>query len=150
MQWLVNDLAANSAQNVIAMWHHPRFSSGATTNFVDVQPFVDALYAAHADLILVGHDHIYERFALLGPSGAPDPNGMRHITLGTGGESHHSIGTVRTGSEVRNVTTYGVLRLVLHQASYDWDFYPSPASASPTPARRRSSAPTRRRARPSC
>ena len=65
VQWLVNDLAANSARNVIAMWHHPRFSS-STTNFTEMQPFVDALYAAHADLILVGHDHIYERFAPLG------------------------------------------------------------------------------------
>ena len=58
------------------------------------------------------------------PSGAPDPNGMRYITVGTGGSSHHSVGTVKAGSEVRNVSTFGVLRLVLHPASYDWEFYP--------------------------
>jgi hypothetical protein len=84
VQWLNSDLAANSTKNIIAMWHHPRFSSGAT-QLTDVQPFFDSLYAAHADLILVGHDHIYERMGLTGPTGAADPNGIRLFTVGTGG-----------------------------------------------------------------
>ena len=28
--WLKADLAANSSKNVIALWHKPRYSSGAT------------------------------------------------------------------------------------------------------------------------
>ncbi len=45
--WLKADLAApaNAGKNVIAIWHKPRFSSGIT-NLTDVQPLVDALYAA--------------------------------------------------------------------------------------------------------
>ena len=87
-----------------------RASAPAPTNFTDVQPFVDALYAAHADLILLGHDHIYERFGLHGPTGAADPNGIRHITVGTGGVEPSRVGTVRANSEVRNASTYGVLQ----------------------------------------
>ena len=105
------------------MWHHPLFSS-STSNATEVQPFVNALYAAHADLILLGHDHIYERFAPLGPTGASIRTACATSRVGTGGSSHHSVGTVKTGSEIRNVSTYGVLRLVLHPASYDWEFLP--------------------------
>ena len=36
------------------------------------QPFWQALYDANADLVLVGHDHDYERFAPQTPSGALD------------------------------------------------------------------------------
>ena len=124
VQWLVSDLAANSSRNVIAMWHHPRISSGAS-NFTEYQPFVDALYAAHADLVLVGHDHIYERFTLLGPTLNADPtNGIRYITVGTGGASHHAVGTIKPTSQAHDVATWGVLRLVLHPTSYDFEFFP--------------------------
>jgi hypothetical protein len=122
--WLEADLAANLSKNVIALWHKPRFSSG-TTNLTDVQPFLDDLYAAGADLILVGHDHIYERFAPLNASGTPDPTfGIRNNTLGTGGAGHHSVGSPIPGSEIRNATTYGILKLTLHATSYDWQFMP--------------------------
>ena len=75
------------------MWHHPRYSSSHVETRPRCSRSSTRCYAAHADLVLVGHDHIYERFALLGPNGALDPNGMRHFTVGTGGSSHHSVGT---------------------------------------------------------
>ena len=58
--WLKADLAANSTKNVIALWHKPRYSSGAT-QYQAVQPLWDDLYAAGVDILLDGHDHIYER-----------------------------------------------------------------------------------------
>ena len=58
--WLEADLAANSTENVIAVWHKPRYSSGAT-NYQDMQALWDDLYAAGVDILLDGHDHIYER-----------------------------------------------------------------------------------------
>ena len=58
--WLETDLAANSGKNVIAVWHKPRYSSGAT-DYQALQPLWDALYAAGVDILLDGHDHIYER-----------------------------------------------------------------------------------------
>ena len=58
--WLKADLAAHSTMNVIAEWHRPRWSSGTTTTTA-LQPLWDDLYAAGVDLLLDGHDHIYER-----------------------------------------------------------------------------------------
>ena len=44
-------------------------------------------YAAGADVILNGHDHDYERFALQDWNGQADPQGIRQIVVGTGGRS---------------------------------------------------------------
>ena len=41
--------------------------------------------AAGADLVIAGHEHIYESFAPRNASGAPDPGGMREFVVGTGG-----------------------------------------------------------------
>ena len=45
--------------------------------------------------------------------------------VGTGGESHYGFGTVRPNSQVRNATTFGVMKLTLHSNSYDWRFLPA-------------------------
>src|SRR5207244_11321878 len=89
LAWLRADLAAHPAACTLAYWHHPRFTSANSfggTNLV--APFWTALYNAGADLVLVGHDHDYERFALQAPSAAPDPRaGLREIVVGPGGRS---------------------------------------------------------------
>ncbi len=122
--WLVADLAANASKNVIAVWHKPRFSSGAT-NLVAMSDLVTSLYAAGVDIGLVGHDHIYEVFEPLDPAGNLDPAfGIRHMTVGTGGAEHHAAGTQRPNSIALNDDTYGVTRLVLHPTSYEWKFFP--------------------------
>ena len=128
--WLKADLAANSTKNVIALWHKPRYSSGAT-DYQAVQPLWDDLYAAGVDILLDGHDHIYERTAPM-KSGATlasepvaDPTyGITQFTVGTGGEGHHGLSTTMPTSEVRNAATYGILKLTLHANSYDWVFLP--------------------------
>ena len=47
----------------LAYWHHPRFSSGEHGSDPTYAAFWQALYDANADVVLVGHDHDYERFA---------------------------------------------------------------------------------------
>ncbi len=128
--WLKADLAANSSKNVIALWHKPRYSSGAT-NYQALQPLWDALYAAGVDILLDGHDHIYERTApmksgatLTDPPVADPTYGIRQFTVGTGGEAHHGLSTTLPTSEVRNDTTFGIFKLTLHATSYDWVFLP--------------------------
>jgi hypothetical protein len=124
--WLRADLAAHSNVCTLAYWHHPRFNSGASHgNNTAVANFWNALYAYGADVVLNGHEHIYERFAPQTPDAIADPvNGIRQFTVGTGGRSHYTIGTVKANSEVRNGSTYGVLKLTLHATSYDWEFVP--------------------------
>lgn len=124
--WLRADLAAHANVCTLAYWHHPRFNSGASHgNNTAVAPFWDALYQYGADVILNGHEHVYERFAPQTPAAVADPAaGIRQFTVGTGGRSHYTFGTIQPNSEVRNGTTYGVLKLTLHATSYDWQFVP--------------------------
>jgi acid phosphatase type 7 len=44
--------------------------------------------------------------------------------VGTRGEGHGKIRTVKRNSQVRNANTYGVLRLTLGPTSYDRKFVP--------------------------
>jgi hypothetical protein len=121
-RWLQDDLAAHPAACTLAYWHHPRYSSGLHGDDVRTEPFWQLLTAAHADLVLVGHDHDYERFA--------PQRGIRQITAGTGGRSLYIFrATADPNSEVRNATTFGVLQLTLHPTSYDWRFVPEPGQA---------------------
>ena len=125
-QWLRADLAAHQTVCTLAYWHHPRFNSGASHgNDVNVAPFWNALYDFNADVIVNGHEHVYERFAPQSPSAVADgARGIRQFTVGTGGRSHYTFGTIQPNSEVRNGSTYGVLKLTLHATSYDWQFVP--------------------------
>ncbi len=123
-QWLRADLAAHAgADCTLAYWHHPRFSSGLHGSDESMHDLVQALYEHGADVVLAGHDHHYERFAPLDPSGAPDPEGgIRHFVAGTGGNRTYPIGPALEGSEARFTNGYGLLRLELRERSYSWEY----------------------------
>jgi len=126
-QWLRADLAAHQNQCVLAYWHQPHFSSGSHGNDDGghnlTGAFWQALYDYRADVVLNGHDHDYERFGPQTPAGALDPQlGLRQFVIGTGGKSRSSLVAARPNSEIRDSSTYGVLRLTLHPGSYDWRF----------------------------
>ena len=120
--FLEADLAGRTNRCVLAYWHHMRFSSGSTHgNDSRSAPLWDRLYAARADVVLGGHEHMYERFAPQTPSAQASAVGLRQFTVGTGGKALHGIGTVRANSEVR-LFRFGVLRMTLHPTSYEWRF----------------------------
>ncbi|MEO6295225.1 MAG: metallophosphoesterase [Candidatus Limnocylindria bacterium] len=121
-EWLVADLAASDATCTLAYMHHPRFSSGPHGDYPPVAPLWDALDEADADLLLVGHDHLYERFAPQTPVGVADPDGIRQFTVGTGGYDLYRAERVAPNSELIIDDTFGVLELTLHADSYDWRF----------------------------
>lgn len=125
--WLKTDLASLDQEKcVVAYMHHPRVSSSKHGNHDVVQPLWDTLYQAGADIVLSGHDHVYERFAPLAPDGSPDADrGMRYFLVGTGGKEFYDFKDIKTGSEVRNNTEYGVLKLDLKPDSYNWKFLPA-------------------------
>jgi hypothetical protein len=125
-QWLRADLAAHPASCALAYWHHPRFSSGQQGSSSAMQDIWQALYDYGADVVLSGHDHDYERFAPQTATGRADQAlGIREFVVGTGGRNHTSFSTgIVANSEVRDSTTFGVLKLVLHATSYDWQFLP--------------------------
>jgi hypothetical protein len=124
-QWLRADLATNTATCTLAYWHRPLFSSGSGYgNDPSTRALFQALYEFGADIVISGHDHNYERFGPQDPNGQADPTGIREFVVGTGGVALRPIGTIRPNSEVRNATTYGVLKLTLDPTSYIWEFIP--------------------------
>jgi len=124
MAWLRGDLEANKDKAcTVAYWHHPLFSSGQHGSQTFMQPFWQTLYDYGVDVVLNGHDHDYERFALQDPNGNADPlHGIREFVVGTGGRANRIANTYQPNQEVYSDATNGVLNLTLHPTSYDWQF----------------------------
>jgi hypothetical protein len=125
-QWLHEDLAQHPVTCTLAYFHKPLFSSGAKHgNDPLMKPLWEILYNAGADVVVNGHDHDYERFALQDSNGKADSShGMREFVVGTGGKNHRPFAAPKPNSEVRNADTFGALKLTLHAKSYDWQFIP--------------------------
>lgn len=122
LAWLEQDLASSGASRpgacTLAYWHHPRWSSGrhGTNDMTDA--LWDALTAAGADVVLVGHDHDYERMKPI--------DGIRSFVVGTGGRSLYEWpGSVLPATEGRANDTYGLLELTLGDGDYAWRFVPA-------------------------
>ncbi|MFN2567618.1 MAG: metallophosphoesterase [Gemmatimonadaceae bacterium] len=124
--WLIADLIAHRRYKcTVTYFHHPRFSSGRHGNHYQMQRIWDILYAFGVDVVISGHDHVYERFAPQDPEGRRNfGRGIRQFTVGTGGAPLYDWGVIQPNSEVRNNTTHGVLKLNLGNRSYAWEFVP--------------------------
>jgi Big-like domain-containing protein/invasin-like protein/calcineurin-like phosphoesterase family protein len=128
--WLKADLAAHPNQCTLAYYHHPLYSSTGGTGtggltYSSSRMFVNDLYAAHADLILNGHRHFYERLAPMNPSGGYDSlKGVRELIAGTGGIGGGSETNLFPLHEAGDGSTFGVLKLWLYDDSYAWKFVP--------------------------
>jgi len=120
--WLENDLLSNPADCTLAYWHQPRFSSGFHGNDITYDEFWRLLHNNNADVVLVGHDHNYERFAPQDPDANLDAQGIRQFIVGTGGQFLRPIEVLRANSEVFESEAFGVLELTLKPTSYDWEF----------------------------
>ena len=126
-QWLQADLAANSKQCTLAVWHHPRFFSSGEPGYTSSGPIKilwDRLYAAGADVVLNAQMHHYERLAPMTPDGTVDnARGIREFNVGTGGESTAMPTVIAPNSEARGAD-FGVLKLTLRAGAYQWEFMP--------------------------
>jgi Calcineurin-like phosphoesterase len=120
--WLERDLQSTSARCIAAFWHHPRFSSGVHGNNPGAAAVWRVLLHHHADVILNGHDHDYERFEPQNENGQASPDGLRQFVIGTGGGALRPFFRGRANSAARDNRHYGVLLLALHPASYEWAF----------------------------
>src|ERR1041384_167750 len=127
-QWLRADLAAHPSQCTIALWHVPLFLSSNTAGYTvnsTRKILWDDLAAAGVDIVLNGHQHDYERMAPMNPDGTRnDATGIRQFNVGTGGDATvMPTVAIHPNSEVL-ATDYGVLKLTLRPARYDWEFVP--------------------------
>jgi hypothetical protein len=125
LKWLKDDLAANARPCILAYWHKPLWSSSYEDGSdSDYQLLWQILHDAGTEVVVNGHIHNYERFAEMNASGEAKSPGMRQIIAGTGGVNHYGFINPLSTSQVRNSSTYGVLKLSLSSTSYSWQFIP--------------------------
>ena len=121
--WLRQDLAAVTSGNILAYWHHPRFSVGLHGDTPEVAPLWRILDEAGADVVLSAHDHDYQRWAPQNADGIPDDAGIRQFVVGTGGAELRRFARMSPAAvEFRQNTRSGVLRLDLRACGYRWTF----------------------------
>lgn len=128
-EWLRSDLEEHRAGCTLAYWHRPPFTSGRYGLPKDtrrVMPLWGVLYDEGVDVLLVGHDHDFERFEPMDADGNPDPaKGVREFVVGTGGGNLRGFkNPPLPTTAVRNASTWGVLRLTLSPGKYAWTFLP--------------------------
>lgn len=122
LQWLRRDLAERRFKPIIAIWHRPRWGSGAHRDSKKPRWFWNELYAARGELILNGHAHHYERFAPQRPDQIPDPHGPRMFVVGTGGRKLAGRTKDTPNSEYARFDKHGVLKITLRPDNYRWEF----------------------------
>jgi 3',5'-cyclic AMP phosphodiesterase CpdA len=118
-KWLAKELKKSSETCAIAAWHHPLHTSGGYNGdqaTIDrALPLWTAVDAGGVDIVLNGHDHIYDRFAPIG--------GVTEFVVGTGGKELYEIGPPAPKSKVAFDDRTGVLRLTLRSDQrFDYSF----------------------------
>ena len=124
-QWLQQDLLANDGKPTIAIWHHPRWSSGVHGDDEGVDPLWRAVVSdPDVQVVLNGHEHNYERMRPADIEGTPSGAGAAMFVVGTGG-----VALRKAPSDARDersvlfgATAHGVLELTLRPDGYDWRF----------------------------
>jgi hypothetical protein len=71
VQWIKQDLAANTKKWIVAYWHHPPYTMGSHNSDTEAEltkmhtNFIRILERYKVDLIVCGHSHEYERSKLI-------------------------------------------------------------------------------------
>jgi acid phosphatase type 7 len=130
--WLQDDLAANTRQCVLAVWHEPRWTSISNTSYQGLSYWWDLLYQYKVDIVANGHIHWYERFDLIDPNEDAAADGIREFVVGTGGAPGQTSSNpldpneaIRIQHDVNGRGVYGVLELALFENSYSWNLLPA-------------------------
>jgi len=121
--WLADQLGTieGDGRCVLAMWHHPVFSTGLRRkDGAHMRPAWAALEQAGADLVLNGHEHFYESFDPKDDIGRSKPDGMREIIAGTGGAHLYDLSMIRGAKTFARV--HGLLELHLEKDHYRYTF----------------------------
>jgi hypothetical protein len=130
--WLQNDLSlpANVTKCTLAVFHFPLFTSGQNGPVTSVRRLWQILYDKNVDVIVNGHEHLYEVFFPQSPDGLRDnARGIREFIVGTGGAALYQFVTTAPNSQRKISGTYGVLKFTLG-VGYDWQFVPVPGGQS--------------------
>lgn len=106
----------------MAVLHHPFDSSSQNGPSPFLRDLWELMHNLGGDLVINGHDHIYERFAPMNADQRRDDvRGIRQFTVGTGGAPLY--GRMRTaGTSELMLANFGMMRVKLDPALYEWQF----------------------------
>ena len=108
--WLRDQLAASTACFDVVYFHHPPYSSGPHGSSYEMRwPFE----AWGADVVMAGHDHLYERF-LVGQ--------IPYFTVGLGGASIYDFVTSLPETRMQYNFEYGALRVTADRTAMTFEF----------------------------
>jgi acid phosphatase type 7 len=106
----------------MAVLHHPFDSSSLNGPTPSLRDLWEVMYNLGGDLVVNGHDHVYERHSPVNPDQRrDDARGIRQFTVGTGGATLYGRMRTAINSELL-ISSYGILRLKLDPALYEWQF----------------------------
>lgn len=121
--WLRDDLKNKSKKCTLAYWHHARFASSYHGNDALMTSLWTILAEADADVILAGHEHVYERFRPQTPAAVLDTlKGITQFVVGTGGGNLRGFNAPAPNSASRIEGHFGVLKMTLGKEGYQWAF----------------------------
>ena len=85
----------------MAVLHHPFDSSGVNGPTPSLRDVWELMYNLGGDVVIAGHDHLYERHAPVNTDQRrDDAKGIRQFTVGTGGAPLYN--RVRAGAQLRD------------------------------------------------
>ena len=117
-----HQLTANPARCAMAIMHHPFDTSGPNGPSPNQRDLWEMMYGLGVDVVVSGHDHLYERHAPQDSSQKADPaRGIRLFIAGTGGATPYARARAATNSEVL-LSVQGLFRMKLEPALYEWEF----------------------------
>ena len=121
-EWTRAELVANPTRCTMAVMHYPIDSSGPNGPNPQLRDIWELMVTQGVDVVVSGHDHMYERHAPQDASGRSDPaRGIRLFIAGTGGAPLYNRARTAANSEVL-LSNHGLLRLKLEPALYEWEF----------------------------
>lgn len=125
-KWLAEDLSVNRTDCLIASFHHPVFNVGESGTSESMRDALSLLSQSGVDIVLVGHNHNYQRWRPLDQRGRlAAKGGITQFVVGSGGQGVYDMKT--TDSRLAKVydtapNGYGALRLELnaHDAVFQY------------------------------
>lgn len=120
--WLVQRLAER-APCTIVVYHEPLQTNSENPPATQMRDVWNLLYKSGVEIVVNGHNHVYERFGKRDDSLRLNPhNGVRQFTVGTGGYKSYGFPRSDYAYEVRHNDVHGVINFTLDAGRYSWEF----------------------------
>jgi predicted phosphodiesterase len=111
ISWLESELSASTSTWQVVLMHVPAFSSGS--EYAQAKPvkqwFVPIFETYHVDLVLVGHDHAYERLVPIQITTGSGARPVQYVLTGGAGGRPSTIKTTLPETVVRKEVTHFLL-----------------------------------------